>query len=306
MFMNGKRNVIVATVAFGMGINKANIRGIIHFCIPRTLENYVQEVGRAGRDGNVSECHLLLNHEDVQFIKSVVFTDTMERFQVRQLISQVFHKNPSKSNKSKNNDNSLAGRTVILPIMPLEQSLDVQGSVVSTFLAWLEMEGLIKSLPDIDSKVELSFFNSGPEKLKVMSGVIATMLKIASKSQAKYTFNIQDVADAMGQDVVAVIAELEHLKARPQRLITFLQVNVRTNFSLIASYIQSQDEIKYTTREKGFHMKIRRSSGDDDALIERLFQKQQDMEASNVIKSEAMHFIAMEGIRDPSGEGSVL
>lgn len=61
-FMRGDLRIVVATVAFGMGINKADIRAIIHYNMPKNFESYVQEIGRAGRDGKEAHCHLFLNH----------------------------------------------------------------------------------------------------------------------------------------------------------------------------------------------------------------------------------------------------
>jgi DNA topoisomerase-3 len=63
-FLEGRLQLIVATVAFGMGIDKANIRTVIHSGIPASLENYYQEIGRAGRDGKPSEAHLLHAYAD--------------------------------------------------------------------------------------------------------------------------------------------------------------------------------------------------------------------------------------------------
>lgn len=62
-FMTGQLRIVVATVAFGMGLDKSDVRAIIHYNLPRSFESYVQEIGRAGRDGNPSHCHVFLDPE---------------------------------------------------------------------------------------------------------------------------------------------------------------------------------------------------------------------------------------------------
>lgn len=65
-FMHGDVDVIVATNAFGMGVDKTDVRLVVHADLTRTVEAYYQEAGRAGRDGNMADCVLLFNHGDVR------------------------------------------------------------------------------------------------------------------------------------------------------------------------------------------------------------------------------------------------
>ncbi|MGE7852729.1 DNA helicase RecQ [Bacillus paramycoides] len=78
LFLRDEVSVMVATSAFGMGIDKSNIRYVIHYQLPKNMESYYQEAGRAGRDGLDSECILLYSSQDVQVQRFLIDQSTGE------------------------------------------------------------------------------------------------------------------------------------------------------------------------------------------------------------------------------------
>lgn len=78
-FLDGNLNIVVATIAFGMGINKPNIRLVIHYGCPKTVEGYYQEIGRAGRDGLEAFCHMFYNGKDFITHQSLIAGEDLDK-----------------------------------------------------------------------------------------------------------------------------------------------------------------------------------------------------------------------------------
>jgi len=128
-FMGGGTDVVVATIAFGMGIDKADIRAIYHYNLPKTLENYMQEIGRAGRDGKPAHCEILACADDLTVLANFTYGDTPVPEDLAALVEHLL----SQEENFAVSYLDLAGRFDIRPL------------VVATVFTYLELQGILRS-----------------------------------------------------------------------------------------------------------------------------------------------------------------
>ena len=127
-FMASASAVVVATIAFGMGIDKADIRGVCHYNLPKSLENYAQEIGRAGRDDETSLCHALVCADDLTVLENFIYGDTPNPGAVRSLVDDVFARDIDFD----------------LNLYDLSTQHDIRPLVLRTLLTRLELEGYLE------------------------------------------------------------------------------------------------------------------------------------------------------------------
>ncbi|KAI0788503.1 P-loop containing nucleoside triphosphate hydrolase protein [Abortiporus biennis] len=94
-FMQSDNGIMCATIAFGMGIDKANIRQVVHLYMTKSLENYSQEVGRAGRYGEPSECVMFLCDDDIPILRTFASDDTCREESIKSWLHQVAQAAPA-------------------------------------------------------------------------------------------------------------------------------------------------------------------------------------------------------------------
>lgn len=128
-FMAGNIDCIVATIAFGMGVDKSDIRRVIHFDLPKSIENYAQEIGRAGRDGQLSHCVLLANQNGMSTLENFIYGDTPESDEIEFILKQAVQSAPQWE--------------VVLSRLATESN--VRQLPLKTLLVYMEMEGLVSA-----------------------------------------------------------------------------------------------------------------------------------------------------------------
>ncbi|WP_303907411.1 RecQ family ATP-dependent DNA helicase [Thiohalomonas denitrificans] len=160
-FMASDHAVVVATIAFGMGVDKADIRYVYHYNPPKSLENYAQEIGRAGRDGQPSRCHLLFCRDDLNVLENFIYGDTPEENSLQGLIHDLFTREPEFD----------------LALHELSTRHDVRPLVLRTLLTYLELDGLLEGGTPFYSEYKFKPLLSSGEILSRFEGERKTFLE---------------------------------------------------------------------------------------------------------------------------------
>jgi ATP-dependent DNA helicase RecQ len=199
-FMATPDAVVVATIAFGMGIDKANIRYVYHYNLPKSLEGYAQEIGRAGRDELPSTCEVFVCPQDRITLENFIFGDTPTQEAVTGLVNDVL------------------GRGETFDVSPYELSADYDTGplVVKTLLTYLELMGVIAATGPFYNEYKFQAHRTSAEILKDYDAARAAFLRRvfshAKKARTWLSLDVAAAAQATGERRERIVAALNYLE----------------------------------------------------------------------------------------------
>ena len=213
-----------------MGIDKSNIRAVVHYNLPKSLENYSQEIGRAGRDGRPSSCTTFGSADDLLILENFVYGDTPEEKRVHDLIDFILEQDASFD----------------CALYELANQFDMRPLVVKTLLTYLELEGVITSTGPFYASYKFKPLKSSTEIFARFDTDRQTFLRdlfsCAVKAKIWYTIDLQEAVLKTRSPRKRIITALDYLEQSGDLL---LQVTgARLGFSKILTEQLDRNSLK--------------------------------------------------------------
>ncbi|XP_038893150.1 ATP-dependent DNA helicase Q-like 5 isoform X2 [Benincasa hispida] len=204
-FCSNKIRVVVATVAFGMGLDKRDVGAVIHYSMPESLEEYVQEIGRAGRDGRLSYCHLFLDNDTYFKLRSLMHSDGVDEYNINKFLSEVF-----------SNNNSSCEKVYSIVKEPASRKFDMKDEVMITILTYLELgeTPYLRLLSQLNVTCTLNFHKTSPAMLADKDIIVAEILKKSETKQGQHVFDMLTVVNSIGISATSLSNHLQNLKLK--------------------------------------------------------------------------------------------
>ena len=218
-FMHNKLQVVVATIAFGMGIDKSDIRFVIHYDLPKSIENYSQEIGRGGRDGKAANCTVLANLDGLVTIENFVYGDTPDESAIQRVIDDIKSQALDEKNSAIQNDRSIHGDSNLFQwetqINSLSGASNIRQLPLKTLLVQLELANVIRPLYAYFAEYKFRFISDKAAILSMFSEERARFLDaVFTHSNMKKVWGVVDfdsIYQHYGAERSRVVAALEYL-----------------------------------------------------------------------------------------------
>lgn len=197
-FMRAEQAIVVATIAFGMGIDKSGIRAVYHYNPSKSIENFAQEIGRAGRDGQTAVCETLLVPDDRVTLDNFAYGDTPDIHSIRALVE------------------FLVGQPeyFFVSYSGLAFETDIRDTVLRTLLTYLELQGYLQATAPKYEAYQFKPKISSSQILRNLQGerrvFASSVLSMSVRKRVWFEINLAQAANRLQCDRSRIVKMLDY------------------------------------------------------------------------------------------------